>query len=68
MFAVTLDFDYDEFKRNVERYRKTKTKPYHFTDQQRKDIVAACKLHQVKTHQLTSPGNEREPWQFFSIG
>jgi len=42
MFQVAFDFDFKEFQRNIQQYQRTKTKPYHFTPQERAAITQAC--------------------------
>lgn len=42
MLTIHFDFDYDEYKRDLKRYKQTNTKPYYFTEVGRRNIVEAC--------------------------
>jgi hypothetical protein len=44
MFEVYFDFDYEDYKKNIAKYKRQKTLPYHFTEPQRRQIYDACKL------------------------
>ena len=59
MFSVAFDFDYEEFRKRIEHFKRTKTKPYHFTPKQRADIVAACKLMAKASGRVASLSADR---------
>ena len=56
MFTVRFDFDYDEYKRNITRYQQTNTKPYHFTEVERRNITEACTTLARLSQSVISPG------------
>ncbi len=44
MFQVAFDFDFKQYQSKIQEYKRTNTKPYHFTPQERESIEKACGL------------------------